>query len=539
VGEVRRAIERRTGIQRAVKVIPIKQTLGGGVAGRRNIRNNDSDTTAAVLTAEASLLQHLDHPYVVKLINVYTSPSAVYLVMELLQGGDLFDRIVLKGRYNEVEARRIMRRLLAAIYYLHEERHVVHRDLKPENILLQSRDSDVDIQLTDFGLAKSVTGSDCLKTFCGTPLYFAPEILQRRNTVMGRGRYNKQADMWSLGVILYILLSGSQPFDGDQWMNSPSTTPVDFPEEFWSGVSEPARDLVRRMLVEDPRRRITAQAACTHPWILEDDGDTHCHPLDDPKLPRNCRRSVPLPAPNPDDRASHSSAVKEETDSSITSVPRDILLLRNAGNCGNTGHGECAESHPSAIGQGNLRIATVDREDDATKAIDAAARIADKGVSWMPSVEDAGQAILKPTVDSLFTSENASARCHAAATQGVENSELSDDGILSQFSDRTESITSFESSDAAIADSDVFVKLDKGTRTSKAQPLSVKKENDGSPLKRPRKRRVTDSVRSHKSRAALATSKATEGDHKPRSTDAPMKQARKQTTLSTWIKQKK
>ena len=154
------------------------------------------------IQAEAEILRSLDHPYVVKLYDVYVSPgNAIYLVMELVRGGDLFDRIVERRRYTERQARRVMRRILAAVHYLHEERGIVHRDLKPENILVVDRRSDVDIKLTDFGVAKNMT-AEGLKTFCGTPQYFAPEVLRRCDTVMGLGRYGKEIDCWSIGVIL-------------------------------------------------------------------------------------------------------------------------------------------------------------------------------------------------------------------------------------------------------------------------------------------------------------------------------------------------
>ena len=180
VGEVRRAIHRQSGEEFAVKII----VLGGR---NRGVKLNDEASTT--LEAEASILQAVNHPYVVKLCDIFVAPGvAIYLVMELLQGGDLFDRIVQKGSYTEVESRRVMRRLLNAVYYLHDVQNVVHRDLKPENILVVNRQSDIEIKLTDFGLAKSIT-EDGLKTFCGTPQYFAPEVLRRRHTVAGRGRY--------------------------------------------------------------------------------------------------------------------------------------------------------------------------------------------------------------------------------------------------------------------------------------------------------------------------------------------------------------
>ena len=280
VGEVRRAIHRQTGQERAIKII----SIGG--------RNRAAHFfVQANVEAEATILQGLKHPYVVQLVDVYVSSTVVYLVMELLHGGDLFDRIIEKGKYSETESRRVMRRLLSAIHYLHCDKNIVHRDLKPENILLNSHSSVVDIKLTDFGLAKSLNGVQGLKTFCGTPQYFAPEVLKRRTTVTGRGRYGQQADMWSLGVILYVLLSGTPPFDVDPDAGVTSSSPaaddyqrLDFPAEHWSGVSQAAKDLVRNLLVMDPRRRSTVEQACKHEWILTEDGDTHRHPLRDPKL---------------------------------------------------------------------------------------------------------------------------------------------------------------------------------------------------------------------------------------------------------------
>jgi hypothetical protein len=174
-GEVRRAIHRRTGEERAVKIISINGGRGGkrpppaGGGGGNMIMSSENLTA---IQAEAEILRSLDHPYVVKLYDTFISPSrgTIYLVMELIRGGDLFDRIVDKrdGRYTEVQARRLFRRILTAVHYLHEDCGIVHRDLKPENILVVDRRSDVNIKLTDFGLAKNMT-SEGLKTFCGTP----------------------------------------------------------------------------------------------------------------------------------------------------------------------------------------------------------------------------------------------------------------------------------------------------------------------------------------------------------------------------------
>jgi serine/threonine protein kinase len=287
VGEVRRAIHRKSGEERAVKII----SIGGRNRGLMQVQPTTS------LQAEATILQKLMHPYVVQLFDVYpptASSNNIYLVMELLHGGDLFDRIVEKGRFSEKESRRVMRRLLNAIHYLHEECNIVHRDLKPENILCVHRGLDrcTEVKITDFGLAKAVNGcQESLKTFCGTPQYFAPEVLKRRSTVAGRGRYGKPADMWSLGVILYVLLSGTQPFDVelddaisvDNQVDGDSKQ-VQFSNEHWGGISESARDLIRKLLVVDTNSRYNVQQACDHEWMLVDDGDTHVHPLSDPAV---------------------------------------------------------------------------------------------------------------------------------------------------------------------------------------------------------------------------------------------------------------
>jgi len=263
-GQVRRAIHRQSGEERAVKILSLRRCVD-----------------VSIMEREVKLLQSLDHPYIVKLIEVFVQHDvAMYLVMELVKGGDLFDSIVEKQRYTAIEARRAMRRLLSAVHYLHHESNIVHRDLKPENILCSS---PTDVKLADFGLAK-IMKADGLKTFCGTPAYFAPEVLRRRHTVAGEGSYGKPADIWSLGVILYILLTGKPPFDPDVEESS-KPFEVDFESDghIWSSTPH-AQDLVQKMLCLNPQQRLTVHQACDHFWVNVYDGDTHCHPLDDPAL---------------------------------------------------------------------------------------------------------------------------------------------------------------------------------------------------------------------------------------------------------------
>ena len=207
VGNVFRAIHHKTGKELAVKRIPWTNAgLGSRQFHRANNNNKhqQKEPKDHPWLAEAAILRQLNHPYIVDLIDVYVSSTFLYIVMELLPGGDLFDRIVQRERYTETASRRLIRRILSAVQYLHNECNLVHRDLKPENILLTNRvtvgggtleggveEQDYDIKITDFGLAKACKGEASLKTFCGTPQYFAPEVLQRQLTVTGQGRYGK------------------------------------------------------------------------------------------------------------------------------------------------------------------------------------------------------------------------------------------------------------------------------------------------------------------------------------------------------------
>ena len=181
------------------------------------LKNQSQSSEEAVreLLKEAELLRLIKHPDIIHLEDVFADSHYLYLVMELLSGGDLFDRLLSKGTYSEGEAMEVTHRLLNAIHFLHVN-NIAHRDLKPENILLVSRRSDVEVKLTDFGLAKQINGSKKLKTYCGTPQYFAPEVYHRQHVKKraGAGRtssgedvgYTFAADMWSLGVMLYVLL---------------------------------------------------------------------------------------------------------------------------------------------------------------------------------------------------------------------------------------------------------------------------------------------------------------------------------------------
>jgi len=269
-GEVRKVIDKHTGQPYAIKILSHLK-----LHTKQSINNENNNN-------EAKLLQTLSHPYIVNLHEAIFGEYDLALVMELVEGGDLFDRIVSLGSYSVTNARRLMRRVFAAVDYLHSK-NIIHRDLKPENILLTSQSSHFTCKLTDFGLAKiGVNGNDSFKTFCGTPQYFAPEVLQRRFTVFHTGTYTKQADVWSLGVILYIVLTGQPPFDADISDSNKSMATATI--EAHPKLDDDVMDLLKRLLHPDPRSRCTIREACGHYWFCVDDGDTHLHPLRDPLL---------------------------------------------------------------------------------------------------------------------------------------------------------------------------------------------------------------------------------------------------------------
>merc|ERR1719181_2095859 len=176
------------------------------------------------------------------------------LVMELVTGGELFDRIVARGNYTEKDAASLMATLCDALAYLHEQA-IVHRDLKPENLLYDSPAEDADIKVADFGLARVVSGKDMMKTACGTPGYVAPEILKNKGYDSGA------VDLWSVGVILYILLCGFPPFYEEELpalFDQILHARYDFPSPWWDNISKDAKDLVTKLLELDPTTRLTA-----------------------------------------------------------------------------------------------------------------------------------------------------------------------------------------------------------------------------------------------------------------------------------------
>ncbi|CAH0398384.1 unnamed protein product [Chilo suppressalis] len=219
---------------------------------------------------EINIMKALKHPCIVSTEEVFDTHEAVYIILELMQGGELFDRITKHGRLPERLTRFFFRQMVLAVTYLHSE-GVTHRDLKPENVLLDSKHDEALVKITDFGLSKFVGEDSFMKTMCGTPLYLAPEVVRAN----GQNFYGHEVDVWSLGVILFICLVGYLPFSNEykemtlrdqilkgQFRYSPA---------HWKDISLEAKWLMKRMLTVQVERRITLDQILKHPWMQDDD----------------------------------------------------------------------------------------------------------------------------------------------------------------------------------------------------------------------------------------------------------------------------
>ncbi|CAJ1373504.1 unnamed protein product [Effrenium voratum] len=226
------------------------------------------------MNREVQILQGLSHPRIVNLHAVHRTKQWVFLVMELVKGGELFDVIVSNKTLNEIEAKYIFRQLLEGVGYMHTK-HVIHRDLKPENILIaSSREVPPpmtgvlrEVKIADFGLSKIINeGTSFAKTFVGTPQYWAPEVL---NVQRGGGSYTQAADFWSLGAVLFVMLGGRYPFDGKAMPLEEQirTATFSMTSAAWQRVSDEAKDMVRGLLKVNPKERLNIEDCMVHPWL--------------------------------------------------------------------------------------------------------------------------------------------------------------------------------------------------------------------------------------------------------------------------------
>ncbi|KAG8661858.1 calcium-dependent protein kinase 1 [Manihot esculenta] len=240
------------------------------ISTRRLIKSDDIED----VRREVQIMHHLTgHRNIVELKGAYEDRHSVNLVMELCAGGELFDRIIAKGHYSERAAANLCRQIVTVVHDCHSM-GVIHRDLKPENFLFLGTDENSPLKATDFGLSVFFKPGDMFKDLVGSAYYVAPEVLLRH--------YGAEVDIWSAGVILYILLSGVPPFWGKNdkaIFNSVLRGYIDFSSDPWPSISSSAKDLVKKMLRADPKERLSAVEVLNHPWMQED-GDASDKPLD-------------------------------------------------------------------------------------------------------------------------------------------------------------------------------------------------------------------------------------------------------------------
>eukprot|EP01125_Pyxidicula_operculata_P012225 TRINITY_DN4005_c0_g1_i1.p1 TRINITY_DN4005_c0_g1~~TRINITY_DN4005_c0_g1_i1.p1 ORF type:complete len:1132 (-),score=285.86 TRINITY_DN4005_c0_g1_i1:62-3457(-) len=263
---VKRAKNRKTGKFFAAKII----------------KKADSEDLG-ILYREIKIMKKLKHQYIVTLEDVFDEPEYLYLIMELIKGGELFDEILKRGSFTEMDAIVIIKQILEAVDYMHSKM-IVHRDLKPENVLTGDNNT---IKITDFGL--SSLSSSSMSTMCGTPDYIAPEILNGSN-------YDHRVDIWSVGVITYVLLSGTTPFyakDDQDLFRKIGEVNYTFDSPVWKEISPEAKNFIQRILVKDFNKRPSAKECLSHPWIKQlDNQNNNVTPLPE----RDIRRSQVLDA---------------------------------------------------------------------------------------------------------------------------------------------------------------------------------------------------------------------------------------------------
>ncbi|XP_036789534.1 serine/threonine-protein kinase DCLK2 isoform X3 [Oncorhynchus mykiss] len=247
---VKDCVERSTGKEYALKIIDKAKC-----SGKEHLIEN-----------EVAVLRRVKHPNIIQLIDEVDTPTELYLVMELVKGGDLFDAITSSTKYTERDASVMVFNLAGALKYLHSM-NIVHRDIKPENLLVcEYLDGTKSLKLGDFGLATVVEGP--LHTVCGTPTYVAPEIIAEAG-------YGLKVDIWATGVITYILLCGFPPFRSEDNLQEDLFDQIlvgrlDFPAPYWDNVTDSAKELIGRMLQVNVEARYTAQDILSHPWVTDD-----------------------------------------------------------------------------------------------------------------------------------------------------------------------------------------------------------------------------------------------------------------------------
>jgi serine/threonine protein kinase len=218
------------------------------------------------LKREVYLLSKMNHKNIINMVDCYEDEDFVHIVTDKYTGGELFDKIIENtssdGCFSEVRSAQIIKSVLEAVAYLHAN-EIVHRDIKPENILFESDEEDSPVKLIDFGLSRRhQRGEALMSNPVGTAYYMSPELL--------KGKYDRSCDVWSIGVVAYILICGYPPFNGDtdpEIFEAIKKGSYSFPSKGWTGVSDECKDFVKCLLRKDPRKRFTAEEALMHPWV--------------------------------------------------------------------------------------------------------------------------------------------------------------------------------------------------------------------------------------------------------------------------------
>lgn len=276
-----------------------QKVLGEGSYGSvQKCKAKDMDQTRAVKTINKTLVKNheqfkeemaimklLDHPNIVRLYETFEDMRNIYLVMEICSGGELFDRILSDGKFSEQSTACCVQQMFRALNYMHQN-WIMHRDLKPENWLLATDEAirKTDLKLIDFGLSKRLAPGEFASTKAGTPYYVAPEVLE--------GRYAEKSDVWSIGVIMYILLGGSPPFQGNDTMavlDAVKRARPTFDKKEWKGISSEAKTLLKALLIRDPDSRPSAGDALKNVWIPKMLGTSEVTSSLSQNLPTNLR----------------------------------------------------------------------------------------------------------------------------------------------------------------------------------------------------------------------------------------------------------
>lgn len=274
--------------------IRVRHLSSGDLCACKIISKNDALKRGVVssdVLNEVNVMRKLKHPNVVELLDVFENSDFVYVVMELCKGGEVLGHLQKNGAYTEARASRALRHVLNAIVYMHRE-GVLHGDIKPENLLLDSPDVNAKVQVIDFGCAKTIKSRYYYHAFLGTPYYVAPEVIA--------GRYNEACDVWSVGVVMFVMLYGHPPFFGTEHFGDDKEVAASVFEKITEGfdpvvkpgrgawfaaetpISASAQDLLSKLLEQDPLRRPSAQEAFEHPWLR---GQTCAHsPCDETVL---------------------------------------------------------------------------------------------------------------------------------------------------------------------------------------------------------------------------------------------------------------